>query len=191
MKCAVIAFVLLLLICHGSVNAQEQKNEFLVTAGAGSFQDVIQGIGEIAPIIVTFGLIRDETEAVTPVIGVNYKRHVSDLLSVGGTFNYQQFENTYYVLNKKVGDTDVKYYTFMGRFDLTYLRTPIFQMYSGLSAGLSAATESGTGVESDSEYWFAFHANALGMRLGKQLAAVLEIGFGYNGIFAAGLSYGF
>lgn len=191
MRWTVAVLILLLLCSVASANAQEQKNELMVTAGVGTFQDIVEGIGNIGVLIATMGFAHTETDMVTPVIGVHYKRNLNNWLSLGGTFNYQQFERKFFVMDEVVGKTDINYYTFMGRCDFTYLRTSIFRMYSGVSAGLCAATESGTGVESDSVYWFAFHLNALGMRLGKQIAAVFELGFGYDGIIAGGVSYDF
>lgn len=191
MRIAVICMVVMILSGSGIAGAQEQKNELVVTAGVGSFQDIAQSIGNIGVVIATFGFISYDTKMVTPVIGVHYKRHINKWVSVGGTFNYQQFEDTYYILGEEVGSTDINYYTYMGRFDLTYLHRPIFQMYSGLSAGVAVLSESGTGVESDNAYGFAFQLNALGLRLGKQFAAVLELGLGFNGLIAGGVSYTF
>jgi len=190
-KKTTLVILLLLTLVSSNAYAQDQMHEISFFAGTGSLQDIAESFGDIFPTIITMGYIREETEMVTPVLGLNYRYHLNKVVSVGATFNYQQFENKFNLLDRSLFTTDTRYYTFMGRVDFTYLRRRIFQMYSGVGLGISHQNESGEDVESYNKTHFAYQANLVGLRLGKEVAGFLELGFGCNGIVAAGIAYQF
>ena len=191
MKRTTLVILSLLTLVSSNAYAQDQMHEISLFAGTGSLQDIAESFADIFPTIISLGYIREETEMVTPVLGLNYRYHHNKIVSVGVTFNYQQFENKFYLLDLDLFTTDVRYYTFMGRVDFTYLRRNIFQMYSGVGLGISHQNESGEDIESYNKTHFAYQANLVGLRLGKEVAGFLELGFGCNGIVAAGIAYQF
>jgi hypothetical protein len=64
-------------------------------------------------------------------------------------------------------------------------------MYSGLGFGISHASESGEDTESVNETCFAFQINAVGLRVGEQVAGFMELGFGFDGIIGCGITVRF
>ncbi len=191
MKFTAVLLLSVLLVATSSVCAQERSHEFSASAGVATVPDIIEAFMEVAPLIVTVGLIREDTKSATPALSLHYRYHSSRLLSVGGTFDYQKFERDLYFLDDKLSTSDINYYTFMGRVDLTYLRTRFVRLYLGASVGISHMKESGEDVEDTSHTLFAFQLNALGLRLGDQVAAYMELGLGFNGIIAGGLAFEF
>ena len=68
-------------------------------------------------------------------------------------------------------------------------------MYSGVSIGytLESAdfTTSNASIEDKNDGYFNFQLNAIGLRVGKSLAGVAELGVGYKGFASVGLSFQF
>ncbi len=70
--------------------------------------------------------------------------------------------------------------------DYTYFRREWVQLYSGAGLGMAVVMEEDVDEkEAETEYWFAFQLNALGVRVGKRVAGFAELGFGYDGILSA------
>jgi hypothetical protein len=172
--------------------AGEYRNEISVSLGGATFPDITETAKEIGGIIGTIGLLREESERDIPAVVFNYGRYTSEHLRLGLSFCYQKFNVNYYLSDNFWFKTGVSYYTFMARGDYTWLDTKWADLYSGAAIGMSFVSEEEVAQKtSDTETWVAFHVNALGIRVGRQLAGFLELGFGYNGIAAIGLTAGF
>lgn len=180
-----------LILSSVPAGAQDYRHEVSGFVGAGSLQDIGESFASAFVLIYSMGYIQEDTKTSTPVLGLNYRYHLSRLFSVGGTFNYQQFKNRYSLLGTEFLETTTKYITVMGRFDITYLRFELFQMYSGAAVGICHQNEGGSGLDSHNTTAIGFQVNLVGLRIGKQLAGILELGLGCNGIAVAGMTYAF
>ncbi len=79
-----------------------------------------------------------------------------------------------------------KTYAVMADVQHYYMRTPFVHLYSGLYAGYGHfATNKSTGEQYST---VAFHATAIGVRIGKGLGVFGEAGFGYRGLLNVGVS---
>lgn len=79
------------------------------------------------------------------------------------------------------------------QFRFRYINKKNFQMYTGLNAGLRFVDEKyeNDNVEMihNNETRFAMHVNLYGIRVGRKLGGVLELGFGNQGILNFGIAY--
>jgi len=191
MKKTALLVLSLLILSVAPASAQDYRHEVSGFVGAGSLQDIAESFANVFVLIYSMGYVQEDTKTSTPVLGLNYRYHLSRLFSVGGTFNYQQFKNRYSLLGTEFLETTTRYFTVMGRFDITYLRFELFQMYSGAAAGICLQNESSSGFDSNNHTFFGLQVNLVGLRIGKQLAGILELGFGCNGIAVAGMTYAF
>jgi len=85
----------------------------------------------------------------------------------------------------------------LGQFDLErhYLSSDWVQISSGGSVACTSQSSDYTRASSDfadnSGGHFTFQVNAVGVRVGKAIAGVVEVGIGYKGILNLGFSYQF
>ena len=192
MKATALLALSILIVSSAAVCAQEYRHEVSVGVGLATVPDLLESFMTIAPLLFAPSwIVREESEWVIPALTVHHRYHASRLISVGINFTYQKFNRELYLLNERTSTSAINYYTVMGRVDFTYVRTRLFRMYSGAALGFSHATESGEDVEDSGETYFAFQVNAVGLRVGKQFAGYLELGFGFNGVMALGLMHQF
>jgi hypothetical protein len=190
MKIASLIALSLLVVSSATVCAQDYRHEVSVGVGLATIPDIAESFMMPMLVIYSMGYLHEELVA-APALTVYYRYHASRLISVGGDFAYQKFDRELYFLDEPVSKNSINYYTFMGRVDFNYVRTRLLRMYSGVALGFYHASESGEKIKDDSVTEVGLQVNAVGLRVGKQLAGYLELGFGFNGILAAGITYEF
>ncbi|MCK5774944.1 MAG: hypothetical protein KAH25_02150 [Bacteroidales bacterium] len=153
------------------------SNEFLNTT-----EDIIQS--------GTF-----ENTVVTPSIAINYKIAIKKNWFFYADGVYQGITEDVMENNIQVGDVSHRYLTFGFGTEYHYIVKEWFQMYSGASIAYTSRsskfTTSSSIFEDANEGFFNFQVNAVGFRVGKALAATLELGVGYKGSANLGISYQF
>ena len=190
MKTATIVIALALFVCSAPVHAQDYRNEIKAGLGAATFPDIYETTRDIGGLVGTLGIVRSESSRAVPALLFSYGRFVKENLKLSLAFDYQKFDVDLYFLENKAGSSEFSYYTFMLRGDYVSYRKNWVNLYSGAGLGLSTVVESYEN-DSETEYWFAFHVNAIGIRMGNRIAGYVECGFGYDGIFSAGLMAAF
>ena len=140
-------------------------------------------------------------------IEIGYKYACSDALSIGFMYNNSSAKTSDVLFDDGLGNSysynfGVGFNTFLTQLDYSWLRRDTYNFYSGLSLGyvvVSAETNIISGSPSDDLKFSAasnaaaYHLTFVGIssRLIKGLGVYSELGYGYNGIFNAGLSYTF
>jgi len=192
LKTALLVIAVSVLGFHTVVHAQDHKNDVSVTLGAFTFPDIAETSKDIGGIIGTAGFLRQEASRATPAIIVTYGRFVKEELRMSLSVGYQKFDVEWFIADDPWFTAEVSYLHVMVRGDYTYYTTEWVNLYSGAAIGLAVVTEEEREEkDTDTEYWFAFHVNALGARIGKRVAGFVELGFGYNGILSAGITAAF
>ena len=171
------------------------KNEIYGAYGAASAQEIASFFDNMLAFPISFFLLSAESHSPVGPVMIGYRHYLNKNISIGIMGSYTAYKTDYrYTLKDSViGTTDDKFYTVMARGDINYVNDNYFQMYSGLSVGLTnfktnyADSTSG----SISTNHLAYQVNLVGVRVGKNFGAFLELGFGYNGIFNGGISYKF
>ena len=179
-----------------SVNAQsdEPKHEVGVFYGIGSASDII------STYIEGFSFSVGGQSSFWGPIGAEYYYHISPVVGVGAIAEYANCE----VDAKSSKDAcDVTYLTFMPAVKFNWLRKKSFGLYSGLAAGIMAATidpsskvkgqldNNGNEIKKETVTTFMFNATALGIEFGGKLRGFGELGIGEKGVLCAGIRYKF
>lgn len=184
----VFGFVLL-----SSTNAQ--NNEFSVTVGGGTMQEVIREAVYRADIfseqVLNTGLDYIGLGGDVPVqnfqskgfVSLGYKRYLKGKSDIGVSLLYQPYENTTTYQGRPSHITRGRMGFLQFRWNITYVNRPYFQTYFGLSGGVGYETNSNNGKY----IWPGFHIHALGLRIGKRVGVFGEVGLGTNGILNGGI----
>ena len=119
------------------------------------------------------------------VLNMGIKYAIQDRFMLGGSLSYESMTGTedFIFLEGEPGSADFTNITIAVESDYRYISKDSFQMYSGLGLAYFTADQYTTN--------FSFQISALGFRVGKNLAAYAELGFGYKGIVHFGASYQF
>lgn len=137
---------------------------------------------------------KNDKEA-TPAIGITYKYAVKDNWFVYADGVYQVYKADLVTGNTEIGDVNHTYLTLGLGTEYHYIVKDIFQMYSGGSIAFTSQSSkfktSSSSIKDNSDSFLNFQVNVFGFRVGKRLAATLELGYGYKGIVNLGVSYQF
>ncbi len=106
----------------------------------------------------------------------------------GIEFLYQPVETQYIYGDHSSISYHSQYFLVMPGFEYRYINHEQFQIYSGISAGLSYGISHSLEAGNSSKAGFAFQGTALGLRCGNYVAVFGELGYGCSGIVHAGLS---
>ncbi len=92
-----------------------------------------------------------------------------------------------------IGSMKRHYFTIAPEIKLVYVNDMAFRLYSVAGIGYTFGTEYSEdteGVEDEPFHinHFNFHITPLGIRFGRTIGVFAEIGFGYKGVIAAGVS---
>ncbi len=129
-------------------------------------------------------------------MSVHLKYYLSDRIKLGLNLTFEQQKEKTMDNGLNTGKTKSNYYSLMPSFTYNYCQQDNCQIYGCVSLG--AGIGNSTFMPADKEIYrkkttnslqFAYQVSALGIRYGKKVGVFMELGYGYNGIFQAGLSY--
>lgn len=130
-----------------------------------------------------------------PTIAINYKFAIKNNWFIYADGTYQNIKKDITINSIKVGNVNHNFLTFGLGTEYHYIVKEWFQVYSGASIAYTSQcsdfTTSSSIFKDSKGGFFNFQVNAVGLRVGKTLAATLELGFGYKGIASLGVSYQF
>lgn len=176
----------ILLLAGAAAKAQNNpsvnwgKNEVYAGIGILSVPEIANLIASALP--VAAGETIDKYSG-TGAICFGYRYHINKKWALGISGIVENIDVTY---KMPVGYYSFSTYTAMADVHYYYVHQQKFQLYSGVYAGLAYyRSNSGTSVHSDQ---LALHLTALGFRFGKTIGVFGEAGFGYRGVFNAGIS---
>ena len=137
---------------------------------------------------------------------IGYKYFMTDKFSIGLMYNYSSAKTTNMIGVNNNGDNytynyAVTFNTFLAQLDYSWYNRPSHNWYSGLSLGTvnvnaKATVTLGNGLAPEftsASSGLAYHITAVGYHgnIGKNFGLYSELGFGYNGLLNAGLTYSF
>ncbi|QZT38975.1 hypothetical protein K5X82_08770 [Halosquirtibacter xylanolyticus] len=183
------------LITQKSIGQEKGTNEFNVNIGAFTSNDIFNIASDVATTTITGGLIRSNTTKSTPQVGITYRHAVADRWMVFTDVSYQKFKTEYTTADIKSGDITQHFITAGLGTDYRYISNGFIQVYSGASVAYSVILDQDNmqkdKQDMDRSGQWNFQVNALGLRVGGDLAAFLELGVGYKGVVNLGVSYQF
>ena len=131
---------------------------------------------------------------VSPAYILTYKRAIADRWFLFADGSYQSVKEDVIQGELTIGDVSTTYLTFGFGTDYHYISKDWFQMYSGASVAYTSQSSNFTtsaDIDDENDGYFNYHLTALGFRFGRALGAFVELGVGYRGFGAAGVSYQF
>jgi hypothetical protein len=185
-----ITLIAIMVITRLAVIAQTSEGKTRIILGWG------------APNFAAAGL-SDVNEQTGP-IHVGFKHFFSEKLSVGAMYNYSDATTKNYLLTNGTSAFSYNYKTvfstFLTNIDYTWANKEKYNLYTGLGLGYvdvsaTATITDGSGTAptfTAAASGLAYHLTAIGVhyKLGSsRFGGYAELGFGYNGIVNAGLSY--
>lgn len=186
------------------LSAQETQFNNRVSAGVGALTapDLLEITSSFVTIVISGGTVYSGNISSTGAAFLNYDHQLSSSVSVGMGLTYSRLTRD---LMFRIADEEIKagtgssdYYTFMGRFNHTWLKSEWVRLYYTAAFGFTIIHDKAE-IEakykpvdnSDNSFHVAFQLTPVGIEIGKTFSVFAEGGLGYNGLVAAGLSYKF
>ncbi|MDZ7742561.1 MAG: hypothetical protein U5Q03_12620 [Bacteroidota bacterium] len=200
MKKILIALISLFFVCASfNLQAQEHKNELSVSYGLATINDFGNIFANLFSDVIISAFGPDAVNTDTKTSGaflLTYQYYFTNVISAGPVIGYEKLTDEISVDKSPAGKIEHNAFTFAAEGRINYVNKASFGMYLGIGAGLtsinSKTTSSKAGSQDpDSSSGFTFHVTGLGIRVGDQLAASAELGFGYRGLLNLGVSYRF
>lgn len=129
-------------------------------------------------------------------VSVHPKYYISDKIKLGLNITFEQEKEKTMDNGLNTGKIKSNYYSFMPSVTYNYWQQDNCQVYGCVSLGVG--TENSTFSPVNKELYsektehsvkFAYQVSLFGIRYGKKVGVFMELGYGYNGIFQAGISY--
>ncbi len=173
-----------------------QKNEIFIQYGAPTIIELTSNVNSIN-VPEASKEYKATNSKYTGVGAFGYNYYINPYFSVGGYFGISEADMTIIDLHidKASLKTHVRAYTGMISANWTYFRKGIWEISSGVSAGVCYKDEKynaqfdgvSVPVENDRAV-FAYNLSACKARIGGTIGGFLEVGFGFKGLVNAGLS---
>ena len=167
------------------------NHEFSISVGLLTTAQYIDFLKSIFSVIATGDDITEESNgSIHLLLGYRYITNKNWIYGVH--LNIERYKYNLFTDNKKIGFSDLNYFSLA--FDVSYywLKFDWFHLYSGLGLGIyhiSFDTDRNTEVTFKNPLGPAIHINIIGLKAGKKLFFLFETGAGYRGIFTIGLAY--
>lgn len=181
-------YVLLVTVCLAVLSINAQCNN-QISIGWGHASHPFLGLGLGSALV-------GEEESSVGAFHVQYLRNISEHWAVGGTLTYEHLYQDNEYSNGTSADAD-NFIAVMPTARGYWFCKDGFRMYSSAAAGVALSSyddhkNGTTDKETKTDMQFAYHVSPVAFEFGtRKVCAFLEIGFGYKGIFNAGVSFGF
>ncbi len=197
-KILVSGLIIVLLFTVSSHKAHSQTighdHEFTVGAGFVTTDQILGVFIDIVRTLGTLGNVQSDNVNFTGALYLNYKYYFTPRLAAGLSVVTDKARGDLVNNDNEVlGSFDRRAFTLAPEVSLSYVNRKSFRMYGLIGAGYTFGSEKSTNELGEDNYTadynhFNFQVSPLGFRLGKQIGAFAEIGFGYEGILNAGIS---
>lgn len=181
----VLAAVALGTLAAASASAQEARHEVFVGAGDAS---MVFDLRDIGATIFSFGLISYDDPTGSFQMTAGYQNRFAPRWSAGVTASWARADRNVLFLDTPVDKLERRMWTAMAEARFHWLTRSSVDLYSSLGAGGAWTTDRYEYVAKQTHFDPAYQLNLIGARVGRELGAFAELGFGWNGIVKAGLS---
>jgi hypothetical protein len=194
-KLLAFVFAGMLALTFLTANAQEQplgKHEISAGYGFISAAEIADEFPNILEKIIGIDSIQSASGPNYGTLSIEYQRSLGKVLSLGFTFSANPIQSN---LTFKKGTTAIAYalaITLMPKLKATYVQHGIFSAYSTVAIGLAYVAKetdyaNGT-IEKSTKWRLGYQIGLIGVRVGRNVAGFVELGYGYEGVVRLGLS---
>jgi len=171
---------------------REGRVEVGVALGFASAQEILSTLADLIITVGTIGTVVGEPHDAFGPFSMSADLYVSDLFSYGGELSYFSMQHDYTLTSSDSLLTTIDhFYAAMGRLDLHWATAGPFEFSSGVAVGAGIFSQRETGSEnprSASTVLPAFQVSPLRLRVGADIGAFLDLGFGFRGALTVGVS---
>lgn len=199
-----ILFVLAITMLSVTVFAQEivpfRKTELVISYGAYSIPDISFELGAFEKVFIHGDFSKDSVRfsdaSSSGSISAGYHRYLGKIVAIGFSATINAIRHSIEFDRETSFRSSATVVSFMPAINFHYIRTNLFSVYGGGSAGVAAwiyATDyTDNSLNSSGIKWMlAYQLTLIGMRVGKDVGGFVEMGCGYQGMVKAGLSLKF
>jgi hypothetical protein len=169
--------------------------EIKVGVALAPLPSVAEVMSDFMVTVVTLGSVEAETEADHVALFTEYTQPLTERGSFVAHLSYTSFDKIYTSGSSGdlVGKVTNHYYTLMLGSKVYYVREGHLSLYGDVMLGVTLMDPSSDteDLAADGEQGLAFQITPLGLRIGKDLALDLSLGFGYKGVVMASANYAF
>ena len=171
------------------------KHSIAFQAGVATTNDFLNDANSVITSDVSGGDLSYGNTTAGPALTGSYHYGLYDAFEVGVEFIYQTIRQKAFVDDVEAGDVFNTYYSIGAGARYIYMSNAWFSMYGGAHVAFTTEQSEYRGnspeFKSNSSGYVNFHLNPLGLRFGKAVAATVELGIGYRGLAAVGLTWRF
>ena len=192
--------VLFLIGLPGKLFSQSETGDHEISLGIGLLSlDEIYGTfaADVGRTIVSLGTEDTDNTKIRGAFSFSYKYFVKNRFAAGLTMVTDRVTGDLVDNSDELTGTFKRhYFTIAPEMKFIYSNKQAFRFYGILGAGITFGSEktkdlSGADDESNSWTHFNFQITPLGFRFGQSFGIYAELGVGYKGIIAGGISYHF
>lgn len=169
-------------------------HEFSAGAGFITTDQILSVFIDIVRTLGSLGNVQSDNVNYTGALYFNYKYYFTPRLAGGLSVVTDKARGDLVNNDDEVlGSFKRRAFTIAPELSLSYINSKSFRMYGLIGAGYTFGSEKSTNELGEENYTagynhFNFQVSPLAFRLGRQVGAFAEIGFGYKGILSAGIS---
>ena len=195
-----LAIMMLGMILNAQESVPYKKNELVISYGVYSIPDFSFELGIFNKVFIHDDFSRDSARyydvSSSGTITAGYHRYLGKIVAVGVLATIDAIRHTVEFDKETSFRSSATVVSLMPAINFHYIRTSLFSVYGGGSAGAVAwiyttdYTDNSLNA-SGIKWMFAYQLTLIGMRVGKEVGGFIEMGCGYQGMVKAGLSLKF
>lgn len=174
---------------------RNSQNELYVSLGFGSIQGLALAFGDALGVALAGNTEVLSARLIGP-LAIGYGRYLTPRWTIGLMFNVLHYTSTSTSTVGPTAGSDVRrtqgdIFTLMARTNIRWVNRHHAQLYSGLAFGGVYASLYDVVPDSTRHSTltgWAAQIDLLGLRVGHDIGAFVELGFGFNGLVAGGIS---
>lgn len=197
-------FMLAIALLGMTGNAQESapfmKNELVMSYGVYSIPDISFEFGIFEKVFINDAFVKDSVRfsdvSGSGSICAGYHRYLGKIVAIGFSATIDAIRHAIEFDKETSFRSSATVVSIMPAINFHYIRTKLFSVYGGGSAGVAAwiykTDYTDNSLNASGVKWmFAYQLTLIGMRVGKDVGGFIEMGCGYQGMLKAGLSLKF
>jgi len=188
-----ILFLISFLSVTIAAQAQDRLKHHEIAVGYGFLgtSEMIGIFSDVLATAITGGNYSKTDNKWSGNLIASYKFTPTSRLGLGITYAHTRNTAIINIHDVPSGKATTNYHTLAAEVQYNYISRGYFRLYSGVGAGITSYTEkyepnSGS-KEKNTAGHFNFQVSPIGVKLGNRIGGMAELGFGYKGLFSAGL----
>lgn len=169
--------------------------EFRLGVGAAPVPTLLEVFSDVWAVTTSLGSLSAETESSDLALFAEYAHPLARKTHLVFHFGYASYEKTYRVRSsgEVLGKVTNRYYTLLAGPRQYYALLDSFGLYGEFLLGFSQndASSDTDALGTDGATHGGYQITPLGLRVGRDTAFDVSIGFGYKGVFVASVNHVF